>query len=92
MEFVNIINFPCCVIENKCNEYVAEKNLTENIIIISNSDFLRIETITIISLSRLIVGGAAMFVASKRNHHIDIWGAIIIIPFVKYDLRVWVIK
>jgi len=55
-------------------------------------DFDIIEVINIISLRRLIDGGAAMFAAVNKNHHIDIMGAIDISPFVKNILRVWVIS
>jgi len=45
-----------------------------------------------ISLKRLSDGGAAIFAASMRNHHIDNCGTIAIIPLVMNDLRVWVIE
>ena len=45
---------------------------------------------SIISDSKLIDGGAAMFAAEKRNHHIVIVGKIICIPFVRNNLRVLV--
>jgi hypothetical protein len=48
--------------------------------------------INIISLNRFIDGGAAMFAAVKRNHHIDIDGRIHSIPLVKKILRVAVIS
>jgi hypothetical protein len=41
-----------------------------------------------ISLNKLIDGGAAMFQAEKINHHIVKIGKEVIIPFVKYILRV----
>jgi hypothetical protein len=41
-----------------------------------------------ISLSKLIDGGAAMLAAVNRNHHIDIIGVIVISPLVKNMLRV----
>lgn len=44
--------------------------------------------INIISLRRLIVGGAAMFLAVNKNHHIVKIGAITISPFVRNSLRV----
>jgi hypothetical protein len=44
--------------------------------------------ISIISLSKLIEGGAAMLAQSKRNHHIDRRGAEIRRPLVKGILRV----
>lgn len=43
-----------------------------------------------ISLSRFLVGGAAIFIAQFKNHHIVIVGKIVIIPFVIKILRVWV--
>lgn len=57
-----------------------------------NSDLVRAAVIKVISLSRLIEGGAAIFAAVKRNHHIDIVGLIVISPFVKNILRVCVIS
>jgi hypothetical protein len=50
------------------------------------------EVISIISLNRLIDGGAAIFAAVNMNHHIDIIGAVHISPLDKYILRVWVIS
>lgn len=41
-----------------------------------------------ISLNKLIDGGAPMFHAANKNHHIDIVGHIISNPFVRYILRV----
>lgn len=41
-----------------------------------------IEAISIISLSRLIVGGAAMFLAVNKNHHIVRVGIRAIMPLV----------
>jgi len=40
-----------------------------------------------ISLIKLIEGGAAIFVATRRNHHIDIMGNRFNIPLVKNNLR-----
>lgn len=48
-----------------------------------------IDEINIISLSKLIEGGAAMLAAVNKNHHIVRVGTIVKIPFVKYSLRVW---
>ena len=48
--------------------------------------------ISIISLSRLIDGGAAMFAAVNKNHHIVIIGLIVMRPFVRNILRVCVIS
>lgn len=57
-----------------------------------NSDFDRVVVINMISLSRLMDGGAAIFAAVNKNHHIDIIGLIVIRPFVRNMLRVWVIS
>jgi hypothetical protein len=45
---------------------------------------------SIISLSKLSDGGAAIFADANRNHHKDIIGADDNNPFIKYILRVWV--
>lgn len=45
-----------------------------------------------VSLNRLIDGGAAMFLAVNINHHIVNTGINTIIPFVMYRLRVDVIS
>jgi len=68
------------------------KNLTIEIRIIDSVDLDIIEVINMISLSRLIDGGAAIFAAVNKNHHIDIVGAIIISPLVRNILRVCVIS
>jgi hypothetical protein len=47
-----------------------------------------VAVINMISLKRLIDGGAAMLIAVNRNHHIVITGINIIIPFIKNILRV----
>lgn len=52
----------------------------------------RVAVINIISLRRLIVGGAAMFAHEKRNHHNDKIGAVIRIPPVNTTLRVCVVS
>jgi hypothetical protein len=46
--------------------------------------------INIISLRRLIDGGAAIFIQIRRNHHIVVIGLIVKIPFVKVNLRLCV--
>ncbi len=43
-----------------------------------------------ISLRRLTEGGAAIFALQLINHHNVIEGKILIIPFVRKILRVWV--
>jgi hypothetical protein len=47
-----------------------------------------IVTINIISLSKLIDGGAAIFVMVNINHHRVIMGLMVISPFVRNILRV----
>lgn len=44
--------------------------------------------INMISLSKLIDGGAAILIAQKINHHLDIIGDIKYIPFIRNSLRV----
>jgi len=73
-------------------EYIAVKNLTRprsgaNII-----DFVNVVVISVISLNKLIDGGAAIFAAVNRNHHIVIIGLITIRPLVRNILRVCVIS
>jgi len=46
-------------------------------------DDLRMDVISIISLIRLIEGGAAIFLAVNKNHHKVSVGATTIKPFVK---------
>jgi len=55
-------------------------------------DCFMIAIISIISLIRLILGGAAMFAHVNINHHIDMFGIIDIIPLVRIILRVDDIK
>lgn len=59
---------------------------------INMMDFVSVVVIKVISLSKLIDGGAAMFAAVNRNHHIVIIGLIVMRPLVKNMLRVWVIS
>lgn len=49
-----------------------------------------IPNIRIISLNRLIEGGAAIFAAQRRNHHRAIYGEIIASPLEIKILRVFV--
>jgi hypothetical protein len=67
-------------------------NLTRlrRIILIIDDDI--IEVINIISLNKLIDGGAAMLLAVNKNHHMVRVGRRSIIPLVKYNLRVEVIS
>lgn len=80
--------WPCCVEEYMFKEYAAAKNLIIIRKIADKVELDRTEAIKIISLIRLIDGGAAMFHAVNRNHHIVRVGQIVISPFVKYILRV----
>jgi len=73
-----------------CSEYIAVRNLTSLSSGIINSDLLNAAVINIISLRRLIDGGAAILAAVKMNHHIVIIGLIVINPFVRNILRVCV--
>ena len=47
-----------------------------------------VDVISIISLNKLILGGAAMLIAANKNHHRVIIGLVSIMPFIKYILRV----
>jgi hypothetical protein len=58
------------------------KNLTSLSIIIVDIDDDIIEEISIISLSRLIVGGAAILLAVNINHHIVNTGITAISPLI----------
>jgi len=51
-----------------------------------------IEEINIISLNKLIDGGAAILQIVNKNHHIDKIGHIVNKPLVRNILRVWVIS
>jgi hypothetical protein len=73
-----------------CSEYIAVRNLTSLSSGIINRDLLNAAVISIISLRRLIDGGAAILAAVKINHHIVIIGLMVINPFVRNILRVWV--
>lgn len=58
--------------------------------IINSIDEDVILVISMISLRRLMDGGAAILIAQKINHHIDIIGDTIYIPFIRNSLRVCV--
>jgi len=55
---------------------------------IKNIENAVVAVINIISLSKLIDGGAAILILENKNHHRDIEGRNIIIPFIKNMLRV----
>lgn len=73
-------------------EYAAVKNLVKLRRIRLYVDIFKMEVISMISLIRLIEGGAAIFLAVNRNHHRVIIGASTIKPLVRYRLRVCVIS
>jgi hypothetical protein len=71
-----------------CNEYIAVRNLTNPRSGIKYKDLARVAVIKVISLNKLIEGGAAILAAVNRNHHIVIIGLITINPLVRNILRV----
>jgi hypothetical protein len=73
-------------------EYAAVINLINAIKISENADVDIIDEISIISLNKLIEGGAAILAAVNKNHHIVIIGFTHINPLVKNSLRVLVIS
>jgi len=73
-------------------EYIAVKNLTKPSRGMNHIDLARVAVIKVISLRRLIDGGAAILAAVNINHHIVIIGLITINPLVRNILRVWVIS
>lgn len=89
VEFIKLDVLPWLMFLYMFNEYtpVINVRIDKGIINIIEKDI--VEVISIISLRRLIVGGAAMLIAENMNHHIDIDGIILIIPFIKNILRVW---
>ena len=89
---VKFLICPCWVVVYMRREYIAVKNLTRPNKGTKYRDFDRVAVINVISLRRLIDGGAAIFAAVKRNHHIVITGLIVIRPLVRNMLRVWVIS
>ena len=84
----NDVSHPCCVDAYIFKEYAADRKLTSIRGIIEQLDEATIVVINIISLKRLIDGGAAIFHAVNKNHHIVSMGAVDNRPFVKYMLRV----
>lgn len=73
-------------------EYAAVRNLINIIEIRDIVVFEITEVINIISLKRLIDGGAAILQAENKNHHMDIIGVTLINPLVRNILRVLVIS
>lgn len=74
------------------SEYIAVRNLTNPSKGMKNRDLVSAAVMRVISLKRLIDGGAAILAAVNRNHHIVIVGLIVINPLVRNILRVWVIS
>jgi RIO-like serine/threonine protein kinase len=64
------------------------KNLIKETNKIDAKENDRIDEIRIISLSKLIDGGAAILAPVNKNHHIVIMGLIHIRPLVRNILRV----
>lgn len=86
------LRWPCWTVEYMWREYAAVRNLI-NLIEIRERVVLEItEVISMISLRRLIDGGAAMLQAENKNHHMDIIGVTLINPLVRNILRVLVIS
>jgi len=71
---------------------MAVKKLTNARSGVNIIDFVSVVVIKVISLRRLIDGGAAMLAAVNKNHHIVMIGLMVISPLVKNILRVWVIS
>jgi hypothetical protein len=82
---------PWFVAEYRYSEYATVINLINLRGIIIHEECLIILVINIISLIKLILGGAAIFAQQNKNHHNDNMGIIVSIPLVRVILRVWVI-
>jgi hypothetical protein len=67
---------------------MAVKKLTNARSGVNIIDFVSVVVIKVISLRRLIDGGAAMLAAVNKNHHIVMIGLMVISPLVKNILRV----
>lgn len=76
--------------ENITSEYAAVKNLINEINRREENDEDKIAEISIISLRRLIDGGAAILAHVNKNHHKVITGVTHMRPLVKNILRVLV--
>jgi len=70
------------------SEYTPVTNVTNAKDGMNNVEKDIVAVINIISLSKLIDGGAAMLTEVNINHHIVILGMNIIIPFIRNILRV----
>ena len=85
---IKLIRLPCWVFVYRFREYALVINLIDARNVIKNSENDVVAVINIISLNILIDGGAAMFTVIHINHHIVIVGRSLIIPFIRYILRV----
>lgn len=81
---------PWFVAEYRYREYATVINLIIPNGIIIHGECLIMLIMSIISLIKLILGGAAMFAQQNKNHHRDRIGMIVSIPLVSVILRVWV--
>jgi hypothetical protein len=88
VEFVKFGVAPCWVFPYIFSEYTPVINVTSARVDMKNGEKDIVAVINIISLNRLIDGGAAIFTEENINHHIVILGINIIIPFIKNILRV----
>ena len=81
---------PCCVDENRANEYTP---VSKDLRISIGKKIIELDRIggrRRISPNRLIDGGADILAAHLRNHHRLIAGNKDNRPLVRYRLRVWV--
>lgn len=70
--------------------YAAARKEEEKINGAMTGDFERIDVRRRISASRLIEGGLAMFLIEAINHHMEMFGKMVISPLVRNSLRVLV--
>jgi hypothetical protein len=79
---------PCWVLPYMFSEYTPVMKVRIIRDKIKKIDMAKVAVINMISLSRLIDGGAAMLIAVNMNHHIDMFGLNTVIPFIRNILRV----
>lgn len=85
-------SLPCWVEVYKNKEYTAAKKAVIARIGAVLKEVERIEERSIISAIRFKDVGAAIFAEDARNHIIVVIGNNVIIPLVRYRLRVWVVS
>jgi hypothetical protein len=78
---------PCWDEENKYNEYTADKNAVKARIKVNFIDIDVIVAIRIISVIKLMEGGAAILAIKIKNNHKEYLGIIVIKPLIKNNLR-----